>query len=110
MQLWLKSKLTARRADSKTPLANWFECAGRSRITKVAHACGPRQDMLCERCQEREATVHLTLVLSPADEVTRHDYCQSCYPAVEAERAKISYSQPDNPLPADVEHITALEY
>jgi hypothetical protein len=29
---------------------------------------------------------------------------------VEAERAKISYSQPDNPLPADVEHITALEY
>ena len=66
--------------------------------------------MLCERCQEREATVHLTLVLSHADEVTRHDYCDSCYPAVEAERANTCDSQPDSPLPADVEHITALEY
>jgi len=80
------------------------------RIMKIAHACGRRPDMLCEQCQEREATVHSTVVLSPTAEVTRHDYCDSCYPAVEAERAKTCNSQPNSPLPADVEHITALEY
>jgi hypothetical protein len=65
--------------------------------------------MLCERCQQKEATVHLTLVVGPSVEPTTHDFCDSCYPAVEAEGVKAYNTQPNRPLPTDVEHITALE-
>jgi hypothetical protein len=33
---------------------------------------------LCERCHEREATVHETIVDVVADMVTNHNYCESC--------------------------------
>ena len=64
----------------------------------------------CEQCEEREATVHLTVVVGSSAEATKHNYCDSCYPAAEAQRVKTYNRQPDNPLPTDVEHITALEY
>jgi uncharacterized repeat protein (TIGR04138 family) len=32
--------------------------------------------VLCEKCHEREATIHVTQVI--ADKVTSHDYCESC--------------------------------
>src|SRR6266542_985499 len=66
--------------------------------------------MLCEQCQEREATVHLTLVVGASAETTRHDFCDSCYPSAEAERVKTYNSQPCNPLPLDIENISALDY
>jgi protein-arginine kinase activator protein McsA len=66
--------------------------------------------MLCKQCQEREATVHLTLVVGSAGEIARHDFCEVCYSGVEADRMKLYNAQPNKPLPADVEHITASEY
>lgn len=42
--------------------------------------------MQCEKCQEREATVHLTLV-GPADEVSKRHYCEPCYRIVREEPA-----------------------
>ena len=42
--------------------------------------------MQCEKCQKREATVHLTLV-GPADEVCKRDFCEPCYRIVQEARA-----------------------
>jgi len=63
--------------------------------------------MLCEQCQEREATVHVAAVSWPSGELTNH-FCECCYPAVEA--GKSYSSQPATPLPIGVEKITASEY
>ena len=65
--------------------------------------------MLCEQCQEREATVHTVLVQWPSGELTKH-LCESCYPAVEAARAKSYASSPTTSPPINVEQISALEY
>jgi hypothetical protein len=34
--------------------------------------------MLCERCHEREATVHLTRCNGDTGEMTKHDLCEPC--------------------------------
>jgi hypothetical protein len=34
--------------------------------------------VLCERCQKRKATVHLTTVVVGTDSMTHHDFCESC--------------------------------
>lgn len=66
--------------------------------------------MFCERCQEREATVYVTLIAWPPGRPGSHEFCGSCHASAEAERVKAYNSQPSNPLPADVEHISALDY
>jgi hypothetical protein len=66
--------------------------------------------MLCERCQEREATVYLTLVFGASAEATKHDFCESCHAAAEAERVKAYNSQPNIPLSVSVELISVSEY
>jgi hypothetical protein len=65
--------------------------------------------MLCEECQEREATVHVAVFSWPSGELSTH-LCESCYPAAEAARARSYAVQPAAPAPIDVEHITATEY
>ena len=35
--------------------------------------------MLCEQCHEREATVHVTMIVAPSGTMTKHDYCESCF-------------------------------
>ena len=34
--------------------------------------------MLCERCYEQEATVHVTRCDVDTGEMTKHDFCESC--------------------------------
>jgi len=34
--------------------------------------------MLCERCHEREAIVHVTKVIAPSGEMAKHNFCESC--------------------------------
>jgi len=65
--------------------------------------------MLCEDCQEREATVHMAVVSWRSGEINKHR-CDSCYPAAEAARAKSCAAQPSAPLPSNVEDLTATEY
>ena len=65
-------------------------------------------DMLCEDCQQRAATVHVTVVSWGAAEASRH-LCERCYPAEEAVRAK-SRITPVTPPPANVEHVTGEEF
>jgi protein-arginine kinase activator protein McsA len=35
--------------------------------------------MLCEKCQKRNATVHVTEVPPGSGESKKHDFCESCY-------------------------------
>jgi protein-arginine kinase activator protein McsA len=42
--------------------------------------------MLCERCHEREAKVHVRVVIGA--EMTKHDFCEAC--AVHPEGGNIS--------------------
>ncbi len=36
--------------------------------------------MLCEKCNEQEATVHVTEVVAEApDEMKKHDFCEACF-------------------------------
>jgi len=35
--------------------------------------------MLCERCHEREAMVHVTRCFAPSGEMTRHNLCEPCF-------------------------------
>ena len=35
--------------------------------------------MLCERCHERKAIVHVTRIIAPLGEMTKHDFCESCF-------------------------------
>jgi hypothetical protein len=65
--------------------------------------------MLCELCQEREATVHVAVVSWPTSEVEEH-LCETCYPAAEAARIKPYVVPPPVPLPENVELISATEY
>lgn len=44
--------------------------------------------MQCEKCQQRKATVHLTLV-GPTAEVSKQHFCESCYHIVQEEHAKM---------------------
>lgn len=46
--------------------------------------------MLCERCHEREATVHLTSVMG--DEVTKTDFCEECFRSVGSHEANEAFS------------------
>lgn len=66
--------------------------------------------MQCAQCQEREATVHFTLVAWCSAEIATQSLCESCYARSAAERTAAYSSQPNIPLPADVEHITVAEY
>src|SRR5688572_33192183 len=66
--------------------------------------------MLCEKCHEQEATVHVTFVVGVSANATKHDFCAACYPAAEADHVRAYNQQPNNPLPDDVENITAQEY
>ena len=66
--------------------------------------------MLCEKCQMQDATVYLTIVGGSATESATHNFCESCYPAVESERARNYNTGPVSPLPTNVENITAAEY
>jgi len=43
--------------------------------------------MLCEKCHQQEANVHVTLVDAPYGDVTKHDYCESCYREQELQTA-----------------------
>ena len=65
--------------------------------------------MVCERCKEREANTHLTVILEEAGE-TKHHLCEVCYPEFEGERNKTYYTQVATPLRADFEVITAKEF
>src|SRR5882672_1562785 len=40
---------------------------------------GLLRSMLCERCHEEQATVHVTCVLDRTTEAVRHDLCERCY-------------------------------
>jgi protein-arginine kinase activator protein McsA len=44
--------------------------------------------MLCERCHEREALVHVTSINGDSGEMTKHNYCEAC--ATDAEGGGIS--------------------
>lgn len=39
--------------------------------------------MLCERCHEREATVHVTGVDDVSSSTTQHEFCESCFQQTE---------------------------
>jgi hypothetical protein len=65
--------------------------------------------MVCERCKEREANTHLTVILEKAGE-TEHHLCEVCYPEFEAYRNKTYNTQVATPLRADFEAITAKEF
>src|SRR6476619_890096 len=53
--------------------------------------------MVCERCKEREANTHLTVILEKAGE-TEHHLCEVCYPEFEAYRNKTYNTQVATPL------------
>jgi protein-arginine kinase activator protein McsA len=36
--------------------------------------------MLCEKCNKREATVHLTSCATEKSGVIQHDFCEDCFP------------------------------
>ena len=65
--------------------------------------------MTCEKCRNQDATVYLTIVSGSASTAT-HNFCESCYPAVESERARNYNTDPVTPLPTNVENITVVEY
>jgi hypothetical protein len=65
--------------------------------------------MVCERCKEREANTHLTVILETTGE-TEHHLCEVCYREFEAERNKSYNTQVATPLRADFEAITAKEF
>src|SRR5215475_14215229 len=65
--------------------------------------------MLCERCKEREANTHLTVILEKSGE-TEHHLCETCYPEFEAERNRTYNTQVATPLRNDFEAITAKEF
>jgi len=44
--------------------------------------------MLCERCQEREATVHVTNIFAETGETEKQDFCEAC--AADSEGGRIS--------------------
>jgi len=35
--------------------------------------------MLCEKCHEREAIVHVTEIVAGSDEMKKHNFCEPCY-------------------------------
>jgi protein-arginine kinase activator protein McsA len=41
--------------------------------------------MLCERCHQREAIVHVTSVVGPSGEMTKQDFCESCFREIDIE-------------------------
>src|SRR5947209_1021676 len=68
--------------------------------------------MLCEKCETREATVHWTILLEPSTEESKHVFCSTCFPEIEAERLKgyNSLAGVPPPLTIDVERITAPQF
>jgi hypothetical protein len=65
--------------------------------------------MLCEKCNEREATVHLAFLDWPTGELAKH-LCDSCSEGADATCSKPYGSQPSSPLPTDVEQISAEQF
>jgi protein-arginine kinase activator protein McsA len=35
--------------------------------------------MRCDQCQEREAIVHITSIVTPAGGTAQYDYCEPCF-------------------------------
>jgi hypothetical protein len=66
--------------------------------------------MLCEKCQQEEATVHVTFVMGISAEMATHGYCSTCYPAAEVAHRKTYNSEPKRALPTNIENITGAEY
>jgi hypothetical protein len=53
------------------------------------HLVALPNDMLCDKCQIRKATVHFTACSSPAVEEPKHiDLCQECFEASDLEEAR----------------------
>ena len=44
--------------------------------------------MLCERCHEREATVHVTNIFGETGETKKQEFCEAC--ATDSEGGRIS--------------------
>src|SRR5215831_18137696 len=68
--------------------------------------------MFCERCHSNQATVHLTIVLWPATGPTNQNFCEACYPEIEAEQIR-AYNPAPNFVQVsvqEVENMTAVEY
>jgi protein-arginine kinase activator protein McsA len=40
--------------------------------------------MLCERCKEREATVHITTVSPSTGDAEKHNFCETCFQQTDA--------------------------
>jgi protein-arginine kinase activator protein McsA len=41
----------------------------------------------CEKCQQQDATVHLTLI-EPSAEVSNHHFCEPCYAKAQGDRGR----------------------
>jgi protein-arginine kinase activator protein McsA len=35
--------------------------------------------MLCEKCQTREAVVHVTEIVAESKEMKKHNFCEACF-------------------------------
>jgi protein-arginine kinase activator protein McsA len=35
--------------------------------------------MLCEKCQTREASVHVTEIVAESKEMKKHNFCEACF-------------------------------
>ncbi len=67
--------------------------------------------MRCERCQKREATVHLTVLLKPWAEPEVHHYCETCYPEVESPFFQSPAQNPVSPpFSGTPKQISAAQY
>lgn len=55
----------------------WQKWGGRAESDAAADD-GEGLMMLCERCHEREAIVHVTIVDADSGAMTNHDYCKPC--------------------------------
>lgn len=64
----------------------------------------------CEKCLDRDATVHLTIV-GPSAEVIRHHFCEACYRKVEEEPEKLPANAAESPVipPVPVKKTLTVE-
>ena len=52
---------------------------------------------LCQRCGEREATHHITSVLSPTGQMVRRHLCAQCFAEVGSEPPDFDATDDDKP-------------
>src|SRR5215831_25462 len=65
--------------------------------------------MLCERCEQRQANNHLTIVVHGQGE-TEHHLCDSCYAEFAAHRMESLPTSTPTPLPEDLRLVTAKDF